>query len=171
MAILKILTAPDPILKKKCDPVEGVDKSLRTFMDDMLETMYDAPGIGLAASQVGVLKRVLVMDVSREEEKAEPYFMANPEITWVSDHDETMEEGCLSVPEHYASVVRPAEVKVQYLDYNGQKKEDHFDGLKAVCVQHEIDHLDGILFIDHLSQLKRNMILRKLTKLKARANK
>ena len=135
-------------------------------MDDMLETMYDAPGIGLAAIQVGVPKRLLVLDVAREDEPRKPQYFVNPEIVWVSDEDVSAEEGCLSVPEHYADVERPAEVKVRYLDYDGAAQEIHADGLLAVCLQHEIDHLDGILFIDKLTALKRNMILRKLLKLK-----
>ena len=166
MAIRSILTAPDSRLKTVCDPVDGVDDDLRALMDDMLETMYDAPGIGLAAIQVGVPKRLLVLDVAREDEPRKPQYFVNPEIVWVSDEDVSAEEGCLSVPEHYADVERPAEVKVRYLDYDGAAQEIHADGLLAVCLQHEIDHLDGILFIDKLTALKRNMILRKLLKLK-----
>lgn len=166
MAIRSILTAPDPILKTVCEPVSGVDDDLRRLMDDMLDTMYDAPGIGLAAIQIGVPKRVLVLDVASEGEKRQPQYFVNPEIVWVSDHDLVAEEGCLSVPEHYAEVERPAEVKVRYLDYEGQEREVHAEGLLAVCLQHEMDHLDGILFIDRLTALKRNMILRKLLKSK-----
>ena len=171
MALLPILTAPDPRLKKKSRPVEKVDAGVRRLMDDMLETMYAAPGIGLAAPQVGVLKRVIVVDVSEKDSPPAPHVLANPEILWVSDHDNTHEEGCLSVPEHYADVVRPAEVRVRYLDRDGESRELHADGLLATCVQHEIDHLDGILFIDHISALKRNMILRKLLKEKKLAVK
>ncbi len=169
MALLPILTAPDPRLKKKSVAVASVDDDTRRLMDDMLETMYDAPGIGLAAPQVGVLKRVIVLDIDREDTKTGPLFMANPEIVEASDEDATYEEGCLSVPEHYSDVVRPARVTVRYLDRDGQRQELACEGLLATCVQHEIDHLDGILFIDHISALKRNMILRKL--LKARKEK
>lgn len=164
MAVLPILTAPDPVLKSKSKPVAAVDDRIRALMDDMVETMYDAPGIGLAAPQIGVLERVIVMDIGRKEEERDPIRMANPEIVWVSEADNTYEEGCLSVPEHYSNVVRPAEVKVRYLDETGTQKEIHADGLLATVIQHEMDHLDGILFIDHLSSLKRNMILRKLLK-------
>ena len=166
MAVLPILTAPDPVLKSKAKRVEAVDERIRVLMNDMLETMYKAPGIGLAAPQVGVLERVIVMDVGKTEETRKPLRMANPEIVWASDADNTYEEGCLSVPEHYSNVVRPAEVKVRYLDETGAAKEIHAEGLLATVVQHEMDHLDGILFIDHISALKRNMILRKLLKAK-----
>ena len=164
MALLPILTAPDPRLKKKAKPVEKVDNAVRSLMADMLETMYAAPGIGLAAPQVGELTRVLVLDVAREGEPRNPLKVANPEIVWVSDDDGVYEEGCLSVPEHYAEVVRPRAVKVRYLDETGAERLIEAEGLLATCLQHEIDHLDGILFIDHLSSLKRNMILRKLLK-------
>ncbi len=166
MALLPILTAPDPILETVSTPVDTVTDEVRQQLDDMLETMYAAPGIGLAAIQVGIPKRMLVIDVSREGEEKQPLFIVNPEITWVSDDDRLYEEGCLSLPEQYAEVERPAEVKVSYLDRNGEKQELHADGLLAVCLQHEMDHLDGILFVDHLSALKRNMILRKLLKQK-----
>ncbi|MCC7275842.1 MAG: peptide deformylase [Alphaproteobacteria bacterium] len=164
MAILPILVAPDPLLKVKAKPVERVDESVRTLMDDMLETMYAAPGIGLAAPQVGVARRVIVLDIAREGEPKRPLRIADPEIVWVSDDDAERNEGCLSVPEHYADVVRPAEVKVRYLDENGARQEIHATDLLATCLQHEIDHLDGVLFIDHISALRRNMILRKLVK-------
>jgi|EP01034_Spumella_vulgaris_P006601 peptide deformylase len=164
MALLPILTAPDPRLKKKSLPVDAVDAGVRQLMDDMLETMYDAPGIGLAAPQVGVLKRVIVLDIDREDTKTGPLFMANPEIVAASDEDVSYEEGCLSVPDHYSDVVRPATVTVRYLDRDGKQQDLACDGLLATCVQHEIDHLDGVLFIDHISALKRNMILRKLLK-------
>jgi peptide deformylase len=166
MAKLDILTAPDPRLAKKSLPVAAVDAEVRQLMDDMLETMYLAPGIGLAAPQVGVLKRVIVLDVAPEGEAPAPLRMANPEIVWVSDDDASYNEGCLSVPEHYADVVRPAACRVRYLDHNNEAQELAADGLLATCVQHEIDHLDGILFIDHLTSLKRNIILRKLLKAK-----
>mgnify|MGYP001461363013 CR=1 FL=1 len=166
MALLPILTAPDPLLKKKSQPVEKVDDKIRTLLDDMLDTMYDAPGIGLAAPQVGVLKRVIVIDVSGEEGTPKPYKMVNPEIVWSSDDISTYEEGCLSVPENYSEVERPSQVKVKYLDENGEEQLLEADGLLATCVQHEIDHLEGTLFIDHISRIKRSMILRKLQKIK-----
>jgi len=171
MAIRTILTAPDPRLKKKSRPVGSVDAEVRRLMDDMLETMYEAPGIGLAAPQLGELKRVIVLDIDREDVKTGPLFMANPEIVEASDEDATYEEGCLSVPEHYSDVVRPATVTVRYLDRDGATKEMACEGLLATCVQHEIDHLDGILFIDHISSLKRNMILRKLLKARKEAER
>jgi peptide deformylase len=165
MALREILVAPDPILKAKAKAVDGpVDESLRQLMDDMLETMYDAPGIGLAAPQVGISSRVIVMDIAREDEPKAPLCMVNPELVWVSDEDASYEEGCLSVPEHYADVVRPAEIRVKYLDRDGKSQELQTGGLLATVIQHEMDHLDGVLFIDHLSSLKRNMILRKLLK-------
>ncbi|MFT6556214.1 MULTISPECIES: peptide deformylase [Sneathiella] len=173
MALLPIITAPDPRLKTISTPVETVDDEIRKLVDDMFETMYEAPGIGLAAIQVGVQKRVLVMDVvgkGSKEGDPQPIAIINPEITWVSDDDASYEEGCLSVPQHYADVVRPAEVKVKYLDLDGKTQELHADGLLATCVQHEMDHLDGILFVDHISALKRNMILRKLLKIKKQAS-
>jgi peptide deformylase len=170
MALLPILTAPDPRLKKKAKPVATVDDGIRRLMADMLETMYAAPGIGLAAPQVGVSKRVIVLDPTRDGEPPNPLTMVNPEIIWASDDDNTYEEGCLSVPEHYADVVRPRAVKLRYLDETGAQRELEAEGLLATCVQHEIDHLDGVLFIDHLSSLKRNMILRKLLKEKKRGD-
>jgi peptide deformylase len=166
MAILPIITAPDPRLKQVSKPVVKVDGEVRKLMDDMLETMYRAPGIGLAAPQVGVLKRVIVLDLAREDEKPAPLKMANPEITWVSEEDATYNGGCLSLPEHYADVVRPAACKVRYLDYQNEIRTIEADGLLATCLQHEIDHLDGVLFVDHLTALKRNIILRKLLKTK-----
>jgi peptide deformylase len=169
MALKTILTAPDPRLKKKAQPVASVDADVRQLMDDMLETMYAAPGIGLAAPQIGELKRVIVLDIDREDVKTGPLFMANPEVIEASDEDATYEEGCLSLPEHYADVVRPAKVTVRYLDRDGKRRDMICEGLLATCIQHEIDHLDGILFVDHISALKRNMILRKL--LKARKEK
>jgi peptide deformylase len=164
MALLPILTAPDPRLKKKSQPVKAVDGEIRRLMDDMLETMKAAPGIGLAAPQVGVLRRVIVLEIEREGTSVGPLFMANPEIVDVSEEDATYNEGCLSVPEHYADVVRPARVTVRYLDRDNVQQELACEGLLATCVQHEIDHLDGILFIDKISSLKRSMILRKLVK-------
>ena len=169
MALLPILTAPDPRLKKISTPVKQVDDEIRRLMDDMLETMYQAPGIGLAAPQVGRLKRVIVLDLAREGEEPQPLRLANPELVWVSDDDATYNEGCLSVPEHYADVVRPAACRVRYVDYHNKKQEIEAEGLLATCLQHEIDHLDGVLFIDHLTSLKRNIILRKLLKTKKAA--
>lgn len=168
MALLPVITAPDPILTRKAKPVPTVTDRIRRLLDDMLETMYQAPGIGLAANQVGVLERVIVCDVAgREEGEApQPYRMVNPELVWVSEEDSTYNEGCLSVPEHYADVIRPASIRVRYWDEKGKSREMKADGLLATCIQHEIDHLDGILFIDHLSALKRNVILRKLLKAK-----
>ncbi|HNB27104.1 MAG TPA: peptide deformylase [Alphaproteobacteria bacterium] len=169
MALLPILIAPDPRLKKTSTPVKTVDAEIRKLMDDMLETMYQAPGIGLAAPQVGVLKRVIVLDIAREGETPQPLRLANPEIVWVSDDDAVYNEGCLSVPEHYADVARPAACRVKYLDQENKSREIEADGLLATCLQHEIDHLDGVLFIDHLTSLKRSMILRKLLKTKKAA--
>jgi peptide deformylase len=166
MAIREIITAPDPRLKQVSKPVERVDDELRRLMDDMLETMYDAPGIGLAAIQIGVPKQVIVMDLAREGEKPEPRYFINPEIIWTSDEYETYEEGCLSVPELYEDVDRPAECRVRFLDYQGEIRELDCEGLLSTCIQHEMDHLKGVLFIDHLSKLKRSMILKKLTKAK-----
>ncbi|WP_259781492.1 peptide deformylase [Aestuariispira ectoiniformans] len=165
MAVLPILVAPNPVLKKKAEPVEKVDAEIVQLMNDMLDTMYDAPGIGLAAPQVGVSKRILVMDVSRDDEEAKPLRMANPEVIWESEELMTYEEGCLSFPEQYAEVDRPAQVKVRFLDENNETREIEADGLLATCVQHEIDHLDGVVFVDHISTVKRGMIMRKLKKL------
>ncbi|HYB11765.1 MAG TPA: peptide deformylase [Alphaproteobacteria bacterium] len=166
MAILSIITAPDPRLKIKCKPVERVDAGVRKLMDDMLETMYTAPGIGLAAPQVGVAKRVIVVDCSKDEDKPAPYCMANPEVLWTSEEQASYEEGCLSLPDQYAPVTRPARCRVRYRDAQNEMRETEFEGLLATCVQHEIDHLDGVLFVDHISALKRGMILRKLQKTK-----
>lgn len=166
MAIREIITAPDPRLKQVSKPVERVDDELRRLMDDMLETMYAAPGIGLAAIQVGVPKQVIVMDLAREDEAPQPRYFVNPEILWTSDELTTYEEGCLSVPELYEDVDRPAQCRVRFLDYQGEIRELDCDGILATCIQHEMDHLKGVLFIDHLSKLKRSMILKKLTKAK-----
>ena len=164
MALLPIIIAPDPRLAKPAKPVAKVDDSVRRLMADMLDTMYQAPGIGLAAPQVGVLKRVIVVDCAKSGDPPQPYKMANPEILWQSEELLVNNEGCLSLPEHYADVTRPAEVKVRYLDEQNEIRELHAKGLLATCIQHEIDHLDGTLFVDHISALKRNMILRKLAK-------
>jgi len=166
MAVLPIVIAPDPILKQKAKPVGSVDTEIRRLMDDMLDTMYAAPGIGLAAPQVGVLKRVIVIDVAREGEPPRPLRMADPEILWVSDDLNDHEEGCLSLPDAYEPVTRPARVGVRFRDETDTLREIEAEGLLATCVQHEIDHLQGTLFVDHLSNLKRNMILRKLQKRK-----
>jgi peptide deformylase len=166
MAIREILIAPDPRLKVKARRVDKVDARIRKLMDDMLETMYAAPGIGLAAPQLGEAVRVIVLDVARDGEPPQPLRLANPEIIWASDEEVPCEEGCLSLPEQFAEVTRPAEVKVRYLDHENEIREVHAKGLLAVCLQHEMDHLEGVLFVDHISVLRRNMILRKLTKLK-----
>ncbi len=166
MALLPIIYAPDPRLKIKCRPVETVDQSVRDFMRDMLETMYAAPGIGLSAPQVGDDRRIIVCDVAREDEDPQPIQLVNPEIISSSDEIRTAEEGCLSLPEHFAEVDRPSVVRIRYLDENGETQEMEADGLLSACVQHEMDHLDGILFVDYLSPLKRNIILRKMKKLK-----
>jgi peptide deformylase len=168
MAIRPILTVPDPILKLVSRPVDQVDDALRALMDDMLETMYEAPGIGLAAIQVGEPVRVIVMDLQENDEKQPRYFV-NPEITWKSDELAPYEEGCLSVPEVYDEVQRPARVRLTYLDYNGHRVEEEATGLYATCIQHEMDHLEGVLFIDHLSRLKRDRAVTKVRKLKRTA--
>ena len=164
MALLEILTAPDPVLKQKAEPVDEVNDEIRTLLDDMLETMYDAPGIGLAAPQIGVLKNVIVVDVHEEGEDPKPLKMVNPEVTWSSEDMGTYEEGCLSVPQSYSEVERPAQIKVTYLDENGAKMDLEADGLLATCIQHELDHLNGKLFIDYLSKLKRDRVVKKFTK-------
>lgn len=167
MAIREILTAPDPRLKQISKPVEGgVTDEHRALMDDMLETMYDAPGIGLAAIQIGVPLRIIVMDLAREGEKPAPRYFVNPEILWTSDETQPYEEGCLSIPEIYEEVERPAKVKLRYLDYRGKLIEEEAEGLFAVCIQHEMDHLEGVLFIEHISRLKRENAMRKLRKAK-----
>ena len=167
MTIRPILIHPDPRLKKRCDPVTEVTDELRAAADDMLATMYDAPGVGLAGPQVGLMTRILVMDCIKDPEaEPRPMVLLNPEVTWSSEETNTYEEGCLSIPEQYADVTRPAEVKVRWMGLNGKTVEEHFDGLWATCVQHEIDHLNGKLFIDYLTPLKRQLITRKMTKLK-----
>ena len=164
MALREILVVPHPVLKQVSLPVVAVDDALRALMDDMLETMYAAPGIGLAAVQVGVPKRVIVMDLARPEEPPAPRFYINPEILWASDETAPYEEGCLSVPEIYDEVERPARVKLRYLNYQGEQVEEDAEGLFAVCIQHEMDHLEGVLFIDHLSRLKREQAVKKVRK-------
>lgn len=165
MAIREIVKLPDPILKKISQPVERVDDELRGLVDDMLATMYDAPGIGLAAVQVGIPRRLLVIDIAKDEQPKSPMAFINPEITWNSDELSEYEEGCLSIPDVFDDIERPAEVRVSYLDRDGKQHEEHYDGLMATVLQHEIDHLNGILFIDYLSRLKRSTIVRKFTKL------
>ena len=162
----KILTEPDPILRKKCEPLEKVDTETKKLMDDMLETMYAAPGIGLAAIQVGILKRLVVIDISKGEEEKKPMFLIIPQIIHRSKKTSINEEGCLSLPGQFAEIERPAECTLKYIDYNGKEKELKVDGLLATCVQHEVDHLNGILFIDYLSKLKKDMIIKKLVKQK-----
>ncbi len=167
MTLRPILIHPDPRLKKRCDRVTEVTDELREAASDMLETMYDAPGVGLAGPQVGLMSRILVMDCVKDPEaEPRPLVLLNPEITWSSDDLNTYEEGCLSIPEQYAEVTRPAEVKVRWMDLDGATQEEQFAGLWATCVQHEIDHLDGKLFIDYLTPLKRQLITRKMQKLK-----
>ena len=171
MSKKKIIIEPDPILRKKSQPLEKVDDQLKNLMDDMLETMYDAPGIGLAAVQIGILKRIVVIDVSKENEKKNPFFFINPIIKFRSKKTSVYEEGCLSLPGHFAEVERPAECEIDYIDYNGNKKNLKASGILATCVQHEIDHLNGILFIDYLSKLKKDMIIKKLIKKKKEVDK
>ncbi len=171
MSQRKIVIEPDPILRKKSEILEKVDDELRGLLDDMLETMYSAPGIGLAAVQVGILKRIIVIDISKDKEKKNPFFLINPEIISKSKNTSTYEEGCLSLPGYFAEIERPAECQVKYIDYFGKKKEIKATGLLSTCIQHEIDHLNGILFIDYLSKLKRDMIIKKLTKQKKELDK
>ena len=159
MAVRKILTIPDPILREKSAPVKKVDKDIKNLMDDMIKTMYDAPGIGLAAIQIGIPKRVVVMDISKDPEKKDPIYFVNPEITWKSNVNSSYEEGCLSIPNQFAKIDRPDKCKV-----NGQEKEIKAEGLLSTCIQHEIDHLNGVLFIDYLSKLKKDMIIKKISK-------
>jgi len=166
MTVQKILTEPDPILRKKSSPVANVDDDLRKILKNMLETMYKAPGIGLAAIQVGILKRAVVIDVSKEDEKKNPLFLINPEIIYRSNETSTYEEGCLSLPGQYAEIERPSKCQLKYIDFDGKAKELKAEGLLSTCIQHEIDHLDGILFIDYLSKLKKTMIIKKLSKQK-----
>ncbi len=166
MAVLPILIAPDARLKTVATPVAMVDDSVRQLMNDMLETMYAAPGVGLAAPQVGVLHRVIVLDIADDDEDPQPLRIVNPEILWQSEEQRIYNEGCLSIPETYADIVRPEKVRVKYLDETGAEKIVDADGLLATCLQHEIDHLNGVLFTDYLSLVKRNIIMRKMIKLK-----
>jgi len=164
MALRDIIILPDSILKRHSKSFDVVDAGVRQLADDMLDTMYEAPGIGLAAVQIGILKRMIVVDVTGEDEPAESICLINPKIVWASEETAEYEEGCLSIPDTYDMVTRPAEVKVQYLDRDGAECERHCDGLLSTCIQHEIDHLDGVLFIDHLSRLKRDRVIKKFVK-------
>lgn len=165
MSIKPLIILPDPLLRQVSKPVERVDDDLRKFAGDMLETMYDAPGIGLAAIQVGEPRRLLVIDLAKEGEPPEPHVFINPEILDSSEQRSVYEEGCLSIPDYYAEVERPASVRVKYIDREGKSLEMQAEGLMATCLQHEIDHLNGVLFIDHISKLKRDMVVRKFKKL------
>ena len=165
MPLLPIVTLPDEkTLREVSKPVATVDSHVKKLWDDMLETMYRAPGIGLAAIQVGVAQRLLVIDLAKDGEPRAPLFVANPEITWASEAQSDYEEGCLSIPEYYEMVTRPAEIKVRYLNRQGEANEIHATGLMATCLQHEIDHLNGVLFIDHISRLKRERVIKKFQK-------
>ena len=171
MSIRNIIIEPDTILRKKSEPLQQVNKDTQKLLDDMLKTMYAAPGIGLAAVQIGILKRIIVIDISKKEEKKNPIFLINPEITYQSKETSIYEEGCLSLPGHFAEIERPAKCKINYIDYNGKKAKLEAEGLLSTCVQHEIDHLNGILFIDYLSKLKKDMIIKKLKKQKKELDK
>ncbi len=171
MSKKKIVIEPDPILRKKSLPFEKVDSEVKTLLNDMLETMYEAPGIGLAAVQIGILKRAIVIDISKEDEKKNPIFLINPTIRFKSDKRSIYEEGCLSLPGHFAKIERPAECDLDYIDYDGKKRNLKAKGLMATCIQHEVDHLNGVLFIDYLSKLKKDMIIKKLVKQKKEINK
>ena len=164
MAVCDILIIPDKRLRLKSEPVKAVDKTLRALIDDMFETMYAAPGIGLAAIQIGAARRVVTIDLAKKDEPKQPQVFINPEVTWVSDEKATYEEGCLSIPEYYEEVERPKAVKVKYLDLDLKPQEMEADGLLATCLQHEIDHTNGVLFIDHISKLKRSMVMKKFKK-------
>ena len=166
MALRQILTEPNKILREKSLPVDKVDKDLQKFMDDMLETMYAAPGIGLAAIQVGVPKRIIVLDLAPKDQPKNPMFFINPEMIDKSKNNSTYEEGCLSVPGQFAEIDRPEKCYIKYLDYHGNSQEIRAEGMFATCIQHEMDHLEGILFIDYLSKLKKSMIVKKLSKQK-----
>jgi len=167
MSAKPILTEPNKILRQISKPVESVGDEEKSLMDDMLDTMYAAPGIGLAAIQIGVPKRIIVMDISRDEDKKEPRYFVNPVIKNKNNETSKYEEGCLSVPDQFAEIERPNECEVEYLDYNGKKQLLKAEGLLATCIQHEMDHLEGVLFIDYLSKLKKSMIIKKLSKIKS----
>lgn len=180
MALREILTIPHPLLREKCTPIDSVDDGVRKLMDDMLDTMYDAPGIGLAASQIGVMQRVIVLDISARSEKdedgnpleveKEPMFLVNPEIIGFSEEMSVYQEGCLSIPEYYEDVERPTAITLRYLDRQGKDQQIDCDGLLATVIQHEVDHLNGVLFIDHLSRLKRDRVMKKFAKAKKQSN-
>ena len=171
MPLKNIVIEPDPILRKISQPIETVNNETKKLLDDMLETMYAAPGIGLAAVQVGILKRIIVIDISKEKEKKNPFFLINPEIIFKSEKTSSYEEGCLSLPGHFAEIERPSECRVTYIDYNGKKRELKANGILSTCIQHEVDHLNGVLFIDYLSKLKKDMIIKKLKKQKKETDK
>ena len=164
MTIKPLIILPDPILRQVSKPIETMDSEVKKLADDMLETMYDAPGIGLAAIQIGVARRMLVLDVSKDGEDKKPLVFINPEVVASSDARSVYEEGCLSIPDYYAEVERPAVITVKHLDRDGKEQLTEADGLLATCLQHEIDHLNGVLFIDHISKLKRDMVIRRFTK-------
>jgi peptide deformylase len=168
MAIREIIKLPDKRLRLKSEPVKRIDAGIRKLVDDLFETMYDAPGIGLAAIQIGVAKRVIAMDLSKKDDEYEPQVFINAEITWQSEEKSKYEEGCLSIPDYYEEVERPAKVKVKYLDLDGETSEIEASGLLATCLQHEIDHINGVLFIDHLSKLKRDRVTKKFSKAAAK---
>jgi peptide deformylase len=169
MALREIIKLPDKRLRLKSEPVKRIDAGVRKLVEDMFETMYEAPGIGLAAIQVGVQKRVVTMDLAKKEGEHAPLVFINPEIVWASDEKATYEEGCLSIPEYYEEVERPAQVKARYTDLDGKSHEIEANGLLATCLQHEIDHLNGVLFIDHISKLKRDRVIKKFAKAAKRA--
>ncbi len=164
MAVRDIIVIPDPVLKQVSEPVAAITDDVRALADDMFDTMYDAPGIGLAAVQIGQLTRMVVVDCAKDDNPPDPICLINPQIVWASEEISKYEEGCLSIPEIYETVSRPAEVKVRYLNRDGDEQERHCDGLLATCIQHEIDHLNGVLFIDHISRLKRDRIVKKFAK-------
>ncbi|MEO9527175.1 peptide deformylase [Roseibium sp.] len=164
MSKRQIITIPDPVLREICAPVTAVDDSVRALADDMLETMYDAPGIGLAASQIGILQRIFVLDVAQDDAPKDPLVFINPQIVWASEDTSVYQEGCLSIPEFFEDVERPAEVTVKFLNRDGSEQELKADGLLATCIQHELDHLNGKLFIDYLSKLKRDRVVKKFSK-------
>ena len=169
MALREIIILPDKRLRQISKPVAKVDSGVRKLVEEMFEAMYDAPGIGLAAIQLGEPTRVVTLDLSKKEDEKAPQVFVNPEITWSSETKSVHEEGCLSIPEYYEEVERPAEIKVKYLDLEGKPQELHADGILATCLQHEIDHLNGVLFIDHLSKLKRDRVIKKYAKAAKRA--
>ena len=171
MAIKPIITEPNKILRQKSKEVDSVGKEEQKLMDDMLDTMYDANGIGLAAIQIGIPKRIIVMDIAKNDEKRIPLFFVNPVIKNKNSELSTYEEGCLSVPNYFAEIDRPKKCDVEYLDYNGEKKILNAEGLLATCIQHEMDHLEGVLFIDYLSKLKKTMIIKKLSKQKEKPDR